>query len=92
MRKHVHTAHLQEGFYQFALLSGVYRVLVDKRSLMAVTHSGVDGAEGHHPLNVIGIAATVGLPAGIVSPLQDELLPTEARVLITNPAIDRRRM
>lgn len=50
------------------------------------THSGADGAERHHPLDVVGVVAAPGLPAGVVASLQDELLPAEARVLIAHPA------
>lgn len=49
-------------------------------------HSTADGPEGDHPLNAVGVAATVGLKAGIVSLLQDKLLATEAGVLVAHPA------
>ena len=50
------------------------------------THSWTDGAEGHEALDVIGIAPTPGIPARVLSSLQDKLLPTEAGMLVTNPA------
>lgn len=50
------------------------------------THSGADGAEGHQALDVVGVAAAPGIPARVLSPLQDELLPAEAGVLVTDPA------
>ena len=50
------------------------------------THSWTDGAEGHEALNVVGITPAPGIPARVFSSLQDKLLPTEAGVLITNPA------
>lgn len=50
------------------------------------THSGADGAEGHQALDVVGVAAAPGVPAWVLSPLQDELLSAEAGVLITDPA------
>ncbi len=51
-----------------------------------LTHSRIDGAEGHHPLNAIGIVSTPGLPARVISLLQDELLAVEGRVLKPYPA------
>jgi len=51
-----------------------------------LTHSRTDGAEGHQPLDAIGIASTPGLPAWVISLLQDELLTIEGRVLKTYPA------
>lgn len=50
------------------------------------THSRTDGAEGHEALDVVGVAPAPGIPARVFSSLQDKLLPTEAGVLITNPA------
>lgn len=50
------------------------------------THGRADGAEGHQALDVVGVAAAPGVPARVLSPLQDELLPAEAGVLVTDPA------
>lgn len=50
------------------------------------SYSAADGPERDHPLNAVGVAATVGLEAGVVSLLQDKLLPTKAGVLIAHPA------
>lgn len=50
------------------------------------TYSAADGPEGDHPFNAVGVAATVGLEAGVVSLLQDKLLPAKAGVLIAHPA------
>lgn len=50
------------------------------------TYSAADGPEGDHPLNAVGVAATVGFDAGVVSLLQHKLLPTKAGVLIAHPA------
>lgn len=61
---------------------GVFRV----SGADGLTHSRTDGAEGHQPLNAIGIASTPGLPARVISLLQDELLAIEGRVLKTYPA------
>jgi len=47
--------------------------------------STADGSEGDHPLNAVGVTATVGLKARVVSLLQDKLLATEAGVLIADP-------
>lgn len=55
------------------------------------THSRADGAEGHQALDVVSIAAAPGVPAWVLAPLQDELLPAEAGVLITNPAAKQNR-
>jgi len=49
-------------------------------------HSRADGAEGHQALDVVGVAAAPGVPARVLSSLQDELLPAEAGVLVTDPA------
>lgn len=54
------------------------------------TYSAADGPEGDHPLNAVGVAATVGLEAGVVSLLQHKLLPTEAGVLIAHPAAKKK--
>lgn len=53
-------------------------------------YSAADGPEGDHPLNAVGVAATVGLKAGVVSLLQDKLLAAEAGVLIAHPAVSRK--
>lgn len=54
---------------------------------VCAAHGTADGPEGDHPLNAIGVAATVGLKARIVSLLQDKLLATEAGVLVAHPAV-----
>lgn len=51
-----------------------------------LTYSTADGAEGHQALGVVGVAPTPGIPPWVFSPFQDKLLPTEAGVLITDPA------
>lgn len=51
-----------------------------------MSYSRIDRAEGHHPLNTIGIIPTPGLPARVISLFQDELLAIEGSVLKTNPA------
>lgn len=53
------------------------------------THSRADWPEGHESLDVVGIAAAPGLPARVIAPLQDELLPAEAGVFIACPADQR---
>lgn len=58
---------------------------------MSQTYSTADGPEGDHPLNAVGVAAAVGLDAGVVSLLQDKLLPTEAGVLIAHPAAEKEK-
>lgn len=55
-----------------------------------MSYSRIDRAEGHHPLDAIGIVATPALPARIISLFQDELLAIEGSVLKTNPARVRR--
>lgn len=50
------------------------------------TYSTADGPKGDHPFNAVGVAATVGLEARVVSLLQDKLLPAKAGVLIAHPA------
>lgn len=55
------------------------------------TYSAADGPEGDHPLNAVGVAATVGFDAGVVSLLQHKLLPTKAGVLIAHPATRKRK-
>lgn len=55
-----------------------------------VTHSTGDGAEGAHPVHVVGVAATPRLPARILTTLQHELLPLEAAVLEAHPAAGTR--
>ena len=52
------------------------------------THSWTDGAEGHEALNVVGVTPAPGIPARVLSSLQDKLLPAEAGMLITNPAAE----
>jgi len=47
--------------------------------------SAADGPEGDHPLDAVGVAATVGLKVGVVSLLQDKLLAAEAGVLVAHP-------
>lgn len=58
---------------------------------MRDTHSRAHGAEGHQALDVVGVAAAPGVPARVLSPLQDELLPAEAGVLVTDPAAKTER-
>lgn len=54
-----------------------------------LTHSTVDGAQRHETLHMVGEGATVSVPVGILSSLQDELLALEVMVLKTHPAIQR---
>lgn len=63
--------------------------LVTKR--LDLTHSTVDGAQRHETLHMVGEGATVSVPVGILSSLQDELLALEVMVLKTHPAIQRER-
>lgn len=49
------------------------------------THGAGDGAEGAHPLHMVGIAAAPRLPARVLATLQHELLPLEAAVLEACP-------
>lgn len=56
---------------------------------MSQAYGAADGPEGDHPLNAVGVAAAVGLDAGVVSLLQDKLLPTEAGVLVAHPAAEK---
>lgn len=49
------------------------------------THGAGDGAEGAHPLHVVGVAAAPRLPARVLAALQHELLPLEAAVLEACP-------
>ena len=51
------------------------------------THSRADGPEGHHPLDVVGVASAPRLPVRILSSLQHKLLSTEAGVLVSCPAV-----
>lgn len=60
-------------------------ITLEKCHTAITVHSRIDGAEGHQPLNAIGIAATPGLPARVISLLQDELLAIEGGVLKTYP-------
>lgn len=53
---------------------------------LGATHSTGDGAEGAHPVHVVGVAATPRLPARILTTLQHELLSLEAAVLEAHPA------
>lgn len=55
------------------------------------THSAVNGAQRHEALHVVGEGSTVGVPVGVLSSLQDELLALEVMVLETNPAAGRKR-
>lgn len=55
------------------------------------SYSAADGPEGDHPLNAVGVGATVGLKARVVSLLQHKLLATEAGVLIAHPATNTTR-
>lgn len=56
------------------------------------TYGAADGPEGDHPFNAVGVAATVGLDAGVVSLLQHKLLPAEAGVLIAHPAAKEKKV
>lgn len=49
------------------------------------THGAVDGAQRHEALHVVGEGAAVGVPVGVLSSLQDELLALEVVVLVTHP-------
>ena len=53
------------------------------------THGAVDGAQRHEALHVVGEGAAVGVPVGVLSSLQDELLALEVMVLKTNPAVQK---
>lgn len=55
------------------------------------THGAVDGAQRHEALHVVGEGAAVGVPVGVLSSLQDELLALEVMVLETNPAVQKYR-
>lgn len=61
-------------------------------NLGTVTYSGADGAEGHHPFDVVGVAATPRVPVRILASLQHKLLSTEAGVLISCPAVRNKQM
>jgi len=83
----VHPAHgLQRRVVisQLKLTTGHILILEDGHFGLLVV-SAADGPEGDHPLNAVGVAATVGLKTGVVSLLQDELLAAEAGVLVANP-------
>lgn len=67
------------------------RILGRRRFWDCYTYSAADGPEGDHPLDAVGVAAAVGLDAGVVALLQDELLPTEAGVLVAHPAAADRK-
>lgn len=58
----------------------------------AESYSRADWAEGHHPLNVVSIAATPWFPVRVLSSLQHKLLSTETGVLISDPAVDNTQM
>lgn len=58
---------------------------------MLSTHSAVDGAQGHEALHMVGQGAAVGVPVGVLSPLQDELLALEVVVLVAHPARQTQR-
>lgn len=53
----------------------------------AGTHSAADGAKGHEALGVVGQRPAVGLPVGVLAPLQDELLALEVMMLETQPTV-----
>ena len=55
-----------------------------------LTHGTVDGAQGHEALHVVGEGAAVGVPVGVLSLLQDELLALEVMVLKAHPAAQHR--
>jgi len=83
----VHPAHgLQRGVVitQLKLTTSHVLHLVDGHASLLVV-SAADGPEGDHPLNAVGVAATVGLKARVVSLLQDKLLAAEAGVLVADP-------
>lgn len=56
-----------------------------------LTYSAVDGTQRHETLHVVGQGATVGVPVGVLSSLQDELLTLEVVVLKAHPAVEGRR-
>merc|ERR1719216_99397 len=83
----VHPAHgLQGGVVvtQLELMTHHVLLLVDGHAALLVA-GRADGPERDHPLDAVGVAATVGLEARVVSLLQDELLATEAGMLIAHP-------
>lgn len=51
-----------------------------------VTHSTVDGAQGHEALHMVGDGPAVRVPVGVLASLQDELLALEVMVLEAHPA------
>lgn len=53
-----------------------------------LTYSAVDGTQRHETLHVVGQGATVGVPVGVLSSLQDELLTLEVVVLKAHPAVE----
>lgn len=91
---HVHGAHLrhapahglQRGVVVTQLSATAHEVLplIDGHTA-ALVSSTVDGAEGHEALNVVGQGTAEGIPVGVLSPLQNELLTLEVMVLITHP-------
>lgn len=65
---------------------------VQKGKREADSYSRADGAEGHHPLDVVSVAAAPGLPVRVLPPLQHKLLATEAGVLVSDPAVHDKQM
>lgn len=65
---------------------GVFPVCWTVGQCRCITHCAVDGAQRHEALHVVGQGAAVGVPVGILSSLQDELLALEIVVLETHPA------
>lgn len=53
-----------------------------------LTYSAVDRTQRHETLHMVGEGAAVGVPVGILSSLQDELLTLEVVVLKTHPAVE----
>lgn len=53
-----------------------------------LTYSAVDRTQRHETLHVVGEGAAVGVPVGILSSLQDELLTLEVVVLKAHPAVE----
>lgn len=65
---------------------------VQKGKREAESYSRADRAEGHHPLDVVSIAATPWFPVRVLSPLQHKLLSTETGVLVSDPAVHNKQM
>lgn len=59
---------------------------VEKHHAGVAVHSRINGPEGNESLDAIGVVAAPGLPAWIISLLQDKLLPVKGGVLKTNPS------